>query len=327
MVRKIVFLCMVSKVFALEANPSLVSGLVTNDVKPVKAEASSVKVVKKKKHRTVTHVEQINVGNNAVVKAKEWKATAGGAQPILSKDGFVLFPYGMYQPVVICQVGMICDIRLDRNEHIVENGFNIADPNNWIVKDSLAGMGDEQYKHIIIKPLGSNLKTNVIIQTNLNHTYNIQLRSSNEKGMNNIGFYYPADLLKQQQFTDEQADETIPMATDPSKMNFEYKIVATEGDPLWTPVAVNDDGVHTYIHLKKSISEVPVFFVIDEHGKAEQVNMRLKSQGSIFMIDRIFTHGQLIAGTDTDGDKEVVDIYNGDSKLQPERKHWIDRWF
>ena len=88
-----------------------------------------------------------------------------------------------------------------------------------------------------------------------------------------------------------------------TKGSNKYKIARTSffGRYLWTPVAVYNDGLKTYIEMPETMksSEAPVLYVKNS-GKLLMVNYRLK--GNMFIVDRLFDEAEMRNG------KEVIRI-------------------
>ena len=215
-------------------------------------------------------------------------------QPDKSINSITVYKYeqgALYQ--VYCSPLRITDIILNTGENLT---FEPAagDTKNWIVGITTAG----GVKHILVKPVIENIKTNMIISTN-ERIYYLELHSSNS-------FYQPG--LKWEYKTNKIIEKNIipivktNLLDDIKVHDFNYKIVGLYD---WRPVKVFNDNQKTYIQFSKSIhkSELPVFYI----GENNQiVNYRVYKD--YIIIDRLFKFGSLVLGN------EEVRIFKADKK-------------
>ena len=180
-------------------------------------------------------------------------------------------------------------IKLDKGEEI--NFIGGGDTERWLLEQAKGGEDSRNY--VYIKPIESGLKTNLVINTN-KKTYYLNIESSENMYNPLVEWIYPYDE-KIAVFKSEQINEKLEGGS-VENLNFEYKI--TENIYNWSPKEVFDDGVKTYLIMKRQMfsSEAPVFYVKD--GKnLNLVNYRLKDNKII--IDRIFKEGVLKLGKKT----------------------------
>ena len=177
-------------------------------------------------------------------------------------------------------------IRLDKGEEI--NLIGGGDTERWLLEQAKGGEDNRNY--VYIKPVESGLKTNLVINTN-KKTYYLNIESTESMYNPLVEWIYPYDE-KIAVFKSEQINEKLE-AGSVENLNFEYRI--TENIYSWTPKEVFDDGIKTYLIMKKQMfsAEAPVFYVKD--GKdLNLVNYRIKDNKII--IDRIFKEGVLKLG-------------------------------
>ena len=165
---------------------------------------------------------------------KDRIATANSAarvEPV--KDGYInaiqVYPYSsgaLYQ--VYAAVSQVTDIALEAAEKLV--AVSAGDTVRWVVGDTTSGEGASAQVHILVKPIGTDLETNLVITTD-RRTYHLELRSSAATYMASVSWTYPASqllALKGQQSRIEAAGATI---ADPSvnleNLQFRYRL---EGD-------------------------------------------------------------------------------------------------
>ncbi|ATW05281.1 P-type conjugative transfer protein TrbG [Sphingorhabdus sp. YGSMI21] len=232
-------------------------------------------------------------------------------------DGFVnaiqQYPYtdgALYQ--VYAAPGKVTEIALQEGEQLVGSGPVAAgDTVRWIIGDTISGAGPNSRVHILVKPTRSDLKTNMIINTN-RRTYHLELTANRSTYMASISWNYPQDALIALHATNAQNAATAPVATgiDLSAINFRYKL---KGDkPDWRPIRVFDDGVRVFVEFPESISQgdMPPIFVIGKSGQGELVNFRVS--GRHLIVDRLFVAAELRLG-DKKSEQKVRIIRNKQS--------------
>jgi type IV secretion system protein TrbG len=216
------------------------------------------------------------------------------------KDGYInaiqVYPYtkgALYQ--VYAAVSQVTDIALEPAEKLV--AVSAGDTVRWVVGDTSSGEGTSAQVHILVKPIGADLETNLVITTD-RRTYHVELRSSEKTYMASVSWTYPAsDLLalKAKQERAEAAGAAIADAgVNLEQLKFRYRL---EGDAPWKPRQVFDDGARVYIQFPFGLaqSEAPPLFVIGPDGKPALVNYRVR--GTTYVVDRLFAAAELRLGT------------------------------
>ncbi|MBL8772185.1 MAG: P-type conjugative transfer protein TrbG [Phenylobacterium sp.] len=219
---------------------------------------------------------------------------ANAAQIYEYEDG------ALYQ--VYASPGRITDIVLQEGETLSGNGPVAAgDTTRWIIGDTESGSGPGRRVHILVKPTGSKLQTNLVINSN-RRTYHLELRATPATYMASVAWRYPAEeaaAAAAAAAADRYALPTVAV----DQLNFGYRI---SGDrAAWRPARVYDDGRQTYIELPATVvqSELPPLFVAGADGKVtDLVNYRVI--GKRIVVDRIFTRAELRLG-DSRGAKRV----------------------
>ena len=79
---------------------------------------------------------------------KAWKAN--GQAPIIRKDEFVQYPYGLTEAVVTCQPLRVCDIELEAGEEILN--VSLGDSSRWLASPAFSGDGEGLTPHVLVKP-------------------------------------------------------------------------------------------------------------------------------------------------------------------------------
>lgn len=216
------------------------------------------------------------------------------------KDGYInaiqVYPYtkgALYQ--LYAAVNQVTDIALEAGEKLVS--VSAGDTVRWVVGDTSSGEGKDAQVHILVKPVGADLETNLVITTD-RRTYHLEMRSSDKTYMASVSWTYPAaELVSLRRQRDEAAASLASIAdagVNIDQLRFRYRI---EGDAPWKPRQVFDDGAKVYIQFPSGLaqSEAPPLFVIGPDGKSALVNYRVR--GMTYIVDRLFAAAELRLGT------------------------------
>ena len=94
------------------------------------------------------------------------------------KDGYInaiqVYPYtkgALYQ--LYAAVNQVTDIALEPGEKLVS--VSAGDTVRWVVGDTSSGEGKDAIVHILVKPIGADLETNLVITTD-RRTYHLEMR-------------------------------------------------------------------------------------------------------------------------------------------------------
>jgi P-type conjugative transfer protein TrbG len=257
---------------------------------------------------------------------REARAAAAGKEPAVLEHGdFVQVPFGRQVPVVRCAPLRVCLIELEEGELVLNTVT--GDAARWILDRAAAGPRAATTV-IVAKPTACNLTTNLVITTD-RRIYQITLDArpcKSEEGENPhepftrlLRFYYPDELVRswasaaavrrrQGAAAEEAARSLTPLggAAAPggaglplASLHFNYRWTRTGKYP-WTPAAVFDDQVHTYIRLPGSGvgQEAPVLFLIDRRGATALLNYAIR--GQYYVTDRVFEKAALVIGSGKD---------------------------
>ncbi len=216
------------------------------------------------------------------------------------KDGYInaiqVYPYtkgALYQ--LYAAVNQVTDVALEAGEKLVS--VSAGDTVRWVVGDTTSGEGKDAQVHILVKPVGADLETNLVITTD-RRTYHLEMRSSDKTYMASVSWTYPAaELVSLRRQRDEAAASLASIAdagVNIDQLRFRYRI---EGDAPWKPRQVFDDGAKVYIQFPSGLaqSEAPPLFVIGPDGKSALVNYRVR--GTTYIVDRLFAAAELRLGT------------------------------
>ena len=183
-----------------------------------------------------------------------------------------------------------------------------GDTVRWIVGDTSSGAGDELRVNVLVKPVRSGLKTNLVITTN-RRTYLLELTSTERAWMASVSWDYPKDRMLALQRQAQAAQVAAPVDTGLSLERIRFRYAISGSNPSWKPLRAFDDGEKVYIQFPAGIAqgELPPLFVIGVQGDGQLVNYRFRSP--YYIVDRLFGAAELRLG----GDKgDVVRIERTD---------------
>jgi len=194
--------------------------------------------------------------------------------------------------------GEVTDIALEPGEDLVGTGPVAAgDTVRWIIGDTESGAGATKRIHILVKPSRTDLRTNLIINTN-RRTYHLELRSTLRTYMASVSWAYPQDQLiaLQRRNAEAQAAQPIAATSELGLENLQFRYRIEGDDPAWKPLRAFDDGTHVYIEFPAGIGqgEMPPLWIIGAEGGAELVNYRVR--GHHMIVDRLFAAAELRLG-------------------------------
>jgi P-type conjugative transfer protein TrbG len=216
------------------------------------------------------------------------------------KSGYInaiqIYPYtkgALYQ--LYAAVNEVTDIALEPGEKLVS--VSAGDTVRWVVGDTTSGEGKDAIVHILVKPVGADLETNLLITTD-RRTYHLEMRSSETTYMASVSWTYPASelfsLRKQRTESEAAAAAVADTGVNIDSLHFRYRL---EGDAPWKPRQVFDDGAKVYIQFPPGLaqSEAPPLFVVGPDGRPALVNYRVR--GATYIVDRLFAAAELRLGT------------------------------
>lgn len=200
----------------------------------------------------------------------------------------------------------ITTIKLEANEDILYiAGGNIE----GVMLDQTRG-GKDGSSLVYIKPLFEDLDTNIVITTD-KRVYYFDVKTSKTMFNPMIRFNYPmereivayanesavARINNPITMADIEAKkyETTPYIPTTVIKDVNYEI--RDNNDI-SPDLVYNDGLKTYVRLKKGIQEMPILEVLGEDGKPEKVNQRIEEKDGykFFIVDKLFDKGQTKLG-------------------------------
>lgn len=203
-----------------------------------------------------------------------------------------------YSPSSIYEIWVSPDfstrIELNPDEDITYVGG--GDTANW--KIDMSKGGEKNTTSLYIRPVESDIKSNLIIQTN-RRTYTFFINGDEKLYNMIVKFTYPLDASMSMYRTDSSVpnilengvsgDSVKTGASDIRNLATNYKIAPSNYD--WSPTGIYNDGKKTYIRFKEGMSETPILVVKGSSGKLEEINYH--QEGNVIRIDRVVKAGQL----------------------------------
>ncbi|NMV36857.1 P-type conjugative transfer protein TrbG [Ralstonia insidiosa] len=228
-----------------------------------------------------------------------------------TREGYVnaiqVWPFtdgALYQ--VYASVGRVTVIVLQPGEELVT--VAAGDTVRWIVGDTSSGRGDALRVNVMVKPIRSGLKTNLVITTS-RRTYLLELTSTEKTWMASVSWEYPKDRMLALQRQAQAASAAAPVDSGLSLEKIRFRYAISGSNPPWKPLRAFDDGEKVYIQFPAGIAqgELPPLFVIGAQGDGQLVNYRFRAP--YYVVDRLFGAAELRLG----GDKgDVVRIERTD---------------
>jgi len=194
----------------------------------------------------------------------------------------MVFAYGPEQVYKIyCKIGYLTDIKFADGESITYVGG--GDTAQWMIDHASVN----NTSHLYVKPIANNIATNVIVNTDKGHIYQILLSSGNWFNPMVSWSYGNEDIVKSELKKQEETSYIAERGVNPENISFSYKI---KGDKTFKPTAVFNDGRRTYIKFK-DVKTLPVLFIKDKDDKLILANY--KSIDNTFTVDTVFDEAVL----------------------------------
>ena len=233
--------------------------------------------------------------------ATQVEAYEGGARPeVLRQSDVLLYPYGIYQPVLVCTVLRACIVELERGESLIS--LIAGDDQRWLIDHTSTGP-TAATPLVSVKPTDHDITTNLIISTD-RRVYHLTLDSpplGKKRGSFNphgsytrhIRFYYPEDHIRR--IGDADAMRTAELSVTDQQVNYNYSWKRNRGFP-WEPLVVFDDGNRVYIRVPEQIVEKDApLLVVRRAGK--NVVSSYVLERDFYIVAGLFDEAHLIGPT------------------------------
>ena len=192
---------------------------------------------------------------------------------------------------IYTKADFITTIKLEADEDIL---YIVGGNTEAFLIDQTRG-GKDGSSLVYIKPLFEDLDTNIVITTD-KRVYFFYVKTSKTIFNSMVRFQYPYE----REIVAYAKNETLPNISmiGNEKIDLKYNI---KSNNAIAPDLVYNNGLKTYVRLKKGIQEMPILEVIGADGKVETVNMRVDERDGykFFIIDKIVNKGQLKLGKET----------------------------
>ena len=212
---------------------------------------------------------------------REYKRS--GKSKAVSENGTTRYAYsdGL---TLRCQVMRIIDLEFSEGENI--GNVVIGNPDEWQGQKSASGEGATRREHIALSPKVTGAKTTILIYTS-KRTYSLVLREGPNEVVR-IGWWFPEEVERQVRARERALAQSQIQQVRTRNGNY-----GIDGDAVWKPVSVFDDGQRTYVLFPESVqvNEMPIFYVTIA-GKDELVNSNV--QWPYLIIGRLFDRGVLL---------------------------------
>jgi type IV secretion system protein VirB9 len=251
------------------------------------------------------------IDERALELVKEYGQAKDAVPPLTGVTGSVVIAYGSYTPKVVCRPMYVTDVILQPGERVT--GVHPGDGVRWTFTPGKSGAGETEQVHVLIKPLVADISTNLVINTD-RRTYNLDLMSNGANFIPSVSSSYPMDSLadwdafvaERKKDSETNLSVSSGYSVDPEDLHLDYEIRGK--DTLrWKPVRVWDDGVKTYIQFRKGSAlksvEAPVLVVFE---RKKEVLVNYRTAADMYIVDKVFDSGALIAGTGSARDRVVI---------------------
>lgn len=188
----------------------------------------------------------------------------------------------------------VTDIRLSPGETISGEAA-IGDSESWQMSTAVSNEKGRTVTHIYVRPVTTGLETSMIIPTD-HRTYYLRLMSYDDLYMVGVRWKYPgiSTFGSSGGGTLGMTTDTV-LSVDVTNLNWGYEV---KGDnTVWKPVAVYDDGVHTYFQFDPRFevsAGAPSLYLLPKKSngasKAEIVNYIIR--GNMYIADFILQANQ-----------------------------------
>jgi type IV secretion system protein VirB9 len=249
------------------------------------------------RHHRRTLVHHVSTAPERVGRAAIAQANAAARMRSRSDDFVGSVQVFTYDPGEVYEVWTaplrVTTLTLPPGETIVSKAA--GDTVRWQIGETTSGTGAGEQAHVLLKPLQRGLETNLVLTTN-RRVYMLQLKSGAPDAFNAAVTWDAPPALVETAATDAVAQVAEPVAEPQGAVDGRYRIKPQGHRPRWTPTAVMNDGLRTFITFPPDlqVDESPALFVVAANGQTQMVNYR--QQGGVFIVDRLFDRAELRLG-------------------------------
>ncbi len=224
----------------------------------------------------------------------------GGRPEVLRLSDMLIYPFGIYQPVLTCTVLRACIVELEGGEELIS--MIAGDDRRWLIDPTATGQGANT-PLVSVKPTGYDLTTNLVLSTN-RRVYHLTLDSppkgKGRDGFNplnqytrHIRYYYPADGVRTLDPSNSAREHDVLMTdTGLGDLNYRYQWRRDKDFP-WEPLAVFDDGARVYIKVPAmALSQDQPLLSVGAKGSERIVNYVFRH--GFYVVDGLFDYARLV---------------------------------
>lgn len=233
-------------------------------------------------------VVSVILGMAAVGSAAEWQKPVYVPSDGESKGARVTYEYKVDSLFrVNTKLGYVNDIELKPGEmvtHIVG-----GDTKRWMIDKAVVG----NVQHVYIKPIESNIETNIIVNTNQRAYRLYVVTGENYDPL--ISFTFPDSSSPAYSAPRRTREADMDVRLYGKNINRNYEIrVKKKADKALIPLEIFDDGRQTFIRMsKENRYDLPVLYNIDPWDKKNITMVNYRVQGEYFVADGVYPQGRL----------------------------------
>ena len=246
------------------------------------------------------HIIEINEPVQQAIDAQVQVFKDGGRPEVLRLSDMLIYPFGIYQPVLTCTVLRACIVELEPGEKLIS--MIAGDDQRWLIDPTATGQGGDT-PLVSVKPTSYDITTNLVLSTN-RRVYHITLdsppRGKSRGGLNplshytrHIKFYYPEAGVRAVGPGDTpNSYDMTAMGIGLGDLSYDYEWRREKGFP-WEPLAVFDDGTRVFIKppAMAENSDQPLL-TVGKKGEERVVNYTFRH--GFFVVDGLFDYARLV---------------------------------
>lgn len=221
----------------------------------------------------------------------------GGRPEVLKTSNAIVYPFGVYQPVLTCTILRICVMELEPGEQLYSMGT--GDQVRWNIDHGTTGPGGKTV-YVTVSPTDYDLTTNLVISTD-RRMYHLTLDSPPKKhgttSLNpleaytrHVKFYYPSQMRVIEAVEPEKEEPSHFLGAEVDQLNYGYEWRAENGFP-WEPLAIFDDGKRVYLRVPPEADGAGVL-LLGEKSDARSGSYIVRDE--FFVIEQAFEEARFV---------------------------------